>query len=450
MIKTDRTETPPEYCGSEFAERRLGQRLVSSFFGGSERKQFLSHVSATFIVRVILIGAGVATSVMTARLLGPAGRGAFIAAMVLGAMGSQFGNLGLHSANTYYVGKDRSLLPRLLSNALAISVVVGGCISLGLWLVFTNIPKWAPAHNGLLAGALLLIPTLLAQLLLQNLLLGIQEVKWYNFTELLSRISFIALLTGMWLTGRGIDPTAVLMMALIGNVITVLSAVSRLLYQAGGLHWPSLSLLRMEAGYGLRSYIICLAGYMVLKSDILMVKYLAGDSATGLYSLASSMTDLVYTFPSVVGMILFPMLSTTGGIDAKWRRARKTAVGIAAIMAGIAIVAGALATPLTRIAYGSRFLPAVPAFLILCVAIVFYGANSVISIFFSSCGQPWLSVWIWPAGAVFNIVVNLVAIPRLGIVGAALSSLATYSLLLLVQYSLAARYVRRGRTTVAA
>jgi len=96
-----------------------------------------------------------------------------------------------------------------------------------------------------------------------------------------------------------------------------------------------------------------------------------------------------------------------------------------------------------RLVFGARFLPAIPAFLILCVAIVFYGANSMISIFFSSCGQPWFSVWMWFGAALLNIGINLVAIPHLGIVGAAISSLITYVALFAVQYGFAARFVRR-------
>lgn len=98
--------------------------------------------------------------------------------------------------------------------------------------------------------------------------------------------------------------------------------------------------------------------------------------------------------------------------------------------------------PIVRLAFGARFLPAVPAFLILCVAIVFYGANSMISIFFSSCGQPWLSVWLWPAGAVLNIGINFLTIPQWGIVGAAVASLVTYVALCVGQYALALRYLR--------
>lgn len=441
-----KTPPPPVRAQRSFGWAiKFTTRISALIAAGTERKKFVSHVSATFLVRIVLIGIGVLTSVMTARLLGPAGRGLYTAAIVLGAIGSQFGNLGLHSANTYYLGRDNSLLARLFSNSLCIAFGVGGGIALALWTAFKVHPSWAPVQGRLETNALLLIPIGLSALLSQNLLLGIREVRWYNLVEVTSRGGLVAALVGTWFLMRNIEAWEVVFFALFATCISVAIAGGRVLYITRSLPRPSFSLLRMQASYGLRSYVTCLAGYMILKSDILLVKYLAGDTATGLYSLASSMTDFIYTFPMAVGMILFPMLSGTEEMNARWRRAQKTMVGIAVIMSGIATTAAIFAAPVTRVAFGSRFLPAVPAFLILCVAIVFYGANSMISIFFSSCGQPWFSVLIWVGGAVLNIGLNLVFIPRSGIVGAAISSLITYVALFAVQYGVALGYVRRRR-----
>ncbi len=429
---------------------RLVARIRSILFSGHESRTFVGHVGATFFVRLVLIAVGFAISVMTARLLGPAGRGLYTAAVVLGAIGSQFGNLGLHSANTYFIGRDKSLLPRLFSNALTVGIGLGGGIALLLGILFHLHPSWAPVRGYLLLGGLLLIPATLLGMLLQNLLLAVREVKWYNIAELTSRAGIVVGLVGIWLVMRGVRPAEVVLCALSATCLSFCIDAIRLLSITRALPPPSFSLLRSQASYGLRAYLTCLAGYVVLKSDILLVKYLAGDTATGLYSLASSMTDFIYTFPTVVGMILFPMLSSTATMEGRWRRARKTMAGIALIMSVISLTAALLATPAIRIAFGSRYLPAVPAFLVLCVAIVFYGANSVISIFFSSCGQPWFSVFVWIGGAVLNIGLNLVVIPRWGIVGAAYSSLITYMALFFVQYAIAPRYARNRLATAGA
>lgn len=420
---------------------RFGKKWIG---GGAEARLFAHQVGAISAVRFFLIAVGVVTSAMTSRLLGPAGRGLFTTAVVLGTIGSQFGNLGLHSANTYFLGQDYSRLPRIFSNALSIGLGFGGAIALIIWMIFSWQPSWAPVQGSILLGALLLIPVSLTAMLLQNLLLATREVKWYNVSEIANRAGFVVTLAIAWMFLRSsLTASQVVFLALFAGCLTLVVTGTRLFVITHGLLPPSIALFRLQAGYGMRSYLTCFAGYLVLKSDILLVKYFAGATATGLYSLASTMTDFIYTFPTVVGMILFPLLSSTGTMDARWQRARKTMAGVAVVMAGIALPAGIFAVPVVRLVFGPRFLPAVPAFLILCVAIVFYGANSMISIFFSSCGQPWFSVWMWFGAAALNVGINLVAIPQLGIVGAAISSLITYVALFAVQYGIAVRFVRK-------
>ncbi len=417
-------------------------RARNLFWGGPERRQFFGHVSATFAVRVVLIATGLITSIMTARILGPAGRGLFSATFVMGAMGGQFANLGMHSANTYYVARDRGLFPQLVSNALCMAYVIGGSLALLLCGLFILRPSWAPVHGELLTIGLILIPVSLSQLLLQNLLLGVKDIRWYNIVDVIFRTSFVIVLGLCWLAVRRLSPEQVALVSLSTTGVAGGVLAFRNVFLAGHLPRPNVALFRKQADFGMRSYLTCLSGYAVLKSDVLLVKYLAGATATGLYSLASSMTDFIYTFPAVVGMILFPMLAGSGDLNCKWRRARKTTLGVSGIMALIAACAALVAKPITAFMFGRAFLPAVPAFLILCVAIVFYGANNVVSIFFSSCGQPWRSVWPWSAAAGLNISLNLVIIPRWGIEGAAFSSLITYVALFLVQYLLATLYVR--------
>src|SRR4029453_16738386 len=65
--------------------------------GGRSGMRFSGDVAATFASRLILVGFGVASSVLTARYLGPAGRGSLATPPALAGIGLQLGNLGLHA-----------------------------------------------------------------------------------------------------------------------------------------------------------------------------------------------------------------------------------------------------------------------------------------------------------------------------------------------------------------
>ena len=162
--------------------RRMSERLRSILSG-----DFVRKVLATFTTRIVLIGIGLVTTVVVARILGPEGRGLYAVAMAIGALGLQFGTLGLHAANVYFVAKDRTLLSKLVGNSLVVSCVIGAVAIVISYSVFAVWPKFAPLHGALLLLGLLWIPIGIAYLLTQNLLLGVSEIGTYNRAEVVNR-----------------------------------------------------------------------------------------------------------------------------------------------------------------------------------------------------------------------------------------------------------------------
>ena len=85
----------------------------------------------------------------------------------------------------------------------------------------------------------------------------------------------------------------------------------------------SLASLRSGLGYGVRAYLGSLFAFLVLKSDILLVKYLRGAEETGYYAIAVGLADILMMLPTVVGTVLFPRLSAAPDVAAKWALARR-------------------------------------------------------------------------------------------------------------------------------
>ncbi|HEY5038273.1 MAG TPA: hypothetical protein VIJ93_04295, partial [bacterium] len=164
------------------------------FFHRITHSDFVRKVSETYLTRIILIPLGLVSSVIVARALGPPGRGYFAVAMTVATLGIQFGNLGLHASNTYYVAKNRKWLPVLIGNSLRLSFWLGGIGGGIAWVVFQVWPQLAPIHGSLLALSLVWIPFGLAYMLFQNLLIGVHDVRAYNKIELGGRFLSIGLI----------------------------------------------------------------------------------------------------------------------------------------------------------------------------------------------------------------------------------------------------------------
>ena len=193
---------------------------------------------------------------------------------------------------------------------------------------------------------------------------------------------------------------------------------------------PSLSLFKRNIGYGLKAYFASLFAFIVLRVDILMVKFLIGATEAGYYSIATSMANMFYLLPVVIGTILFPTLSTMSTNREKWIFTKKVAIWLGLLMLVPAVIASVLIEPVIRLLFGEPFIPAAPAFIWLMPGIMMLSINTMFMNFFGSIGMPMITVYC-PAGAsIINIVLNIKLIPVLGIIGASISSVVSYGMML--------------------
>jgi O-antigen/teichoic acid export membrane protein len=386
---------------------------------------FIRKVGETFATRIFLIGIGLATSVIVARTLGPEGRGLYAVAATVGAIGVQFGNLGLHASNTFYVARDKTLLPALVGNTLMVGCVVGGFLTVLIWMGFCIWQELAPLDGLLLILSLVWIPLGLVYLLLQNLLLGIQEVRRFNKIELVTKLFGVGVLGCLSLTGAaGVEAVFG-----VGLVALVISSVWALVSLEAHLNKPprtSMALFKENICYGVKAYLAALFSFLVLRVDLLITKYILGAEQTGYYSIAVNMSEMVSILPVVVATILFPKLSALSDIKEQWYFTKRAAVATGVGMLCVLGAAGVLARLVVRGLYGESFLPSVRPFLWLLPGTFFLGIETVAVQFLNSIGFPKVVVVIWSLTCLLNIGLNIWLIPKYGINGASIVSSLSY------------------------
>ncbi len=396
------------------------RRLASS--------EFVRQVSETYLTRLFVVALGFVNSVLVTRILGPEGRGLFAVANTLSATGVQLGNLGLQSSNTYYVSRDPRALPVLLGNSLIVSAAAGMLV-LAVFPLAQLRPGLAPIGGALLALTCLAIPAGLVSLLLQNLLIGTQQIHAYNVIDLATRVLAVVLVAATSPFGF-VSAETVFALVLATVVLGAFWSYRRLQAQLGRPIGWSLEVLRLCLPYGLRAYFGSLFVFLVLKLDILLVTYLRGATETGYYAVAVGLADLLLMFPTVVGTILFPKLSAAPDLDTRWQRVRQVlAVMVPATLVGL-LATYVVAAPLIRLAYGAAFDPSAAAVGWLLPGVACYAINNILMNFLASCGMPLVVVYSPLIALLVNVAANLALIPRFGFVGAAMSSSLAYALML--------------------
>ena len=418
--------------------RRLRRALVDS--------SFVRAVGATLATRGVTIVAGLLTSVLVARALGPSGRGLFAVAAALTAIGVQFGNLGLHASNTYAAARDRAVVPSLVGNSLVVSGALGAAHALAIAVTGQVAPGLVPVRGVALLLATVAIPVGLASLLLQNLLLGVQDVAAFNRVEILAR-GAVLLLSGAAILLGAVSVEAMLAASLVAVALSAVFALGRLRRHAPQRPTPSVPLLRAHLRYGIRAYAAALVSFLVLRVDLLMVQHYRGAEEAGYYSIAVALADMLYLAPSLIGTILFPRLASVVDDGVRRRLALRALGGVAAVMVPLVLVSMLAAPLLVAVLFGEEYLPVVPAFLWLAPGILLLAVHTIAMNYCAAIGMPPITVYLPLAALGLNVVLNAALLPVLGIRGASLASVLAYGVMAATGVTYV--FVRRGARAAA-
>lgn len=396
-----------------------------------ESAGFTSQFSMTFAAKTVILIAGFALSIIMARHLGAEGLGTYTVLITIAAIGGQFGSFGLHTANTYFVARERGLLPGIMGNTIWFSLVGGMMAGLVLIVVLHFYPNLAAGiSTGLLLLSLLSVPFNLLFMLGQSVLLGMQKIMAYNFFELLGRLAPFTAITLLMFYKQGIG--LVMVATVLSSVVFSLAVVKKL--YPGGRPILDVVLFKKMLVYGLKIYLACIFAFLLLRFDLMMVNCFLGAGEAGVYSIAALIGDVLCMLPGVAGMILFPRVSGMRG-GRSWGFTAGVAWLTAAVMLVACLAAALLAGPFVAFFYGGAFEEAVAALWWLLPGIFGLSVNTIFMNYFAGRGMPPVMVISPLLALILNISLNLYFIPVYGIKGAAFTSSVAYFVALIMSLS---------------
>lgn len=408
----------------------------------SVSRDLVDRVVQTFATRVSLLLISVISGVVIARTLGPSGRGAYAVASTVAAIGAQLTTLGMHASNTYYLARDRGLLPSLIGNSLGVCISVGGAIGLAL-VGFAMLGGFNELlHGDLLWLAAIAIPIYAAFTLLQNLLLGLYETARFNRVELSVNVGCLIALLILVAYGWQ-SPETVYGVSLLVSV-AVMIGVLRWLVRKGGSVTFSASLFRNNFSFSMRAYFSTLLFLFVARVDVLLLAHFQGDEAAGHYAIATTLGDLLSMLAVVTGNILFPRLSGENDSGLRWKIASRTAIVIGVIVVLLGCGSIPVAGPLLSLLYGDEFLASASAYVLLIPGLICLSINVILMNFYAAEGMPRIVVIAPMLALLLKLVLGMILIPSGGLEGAAISASFAYVLLLLVSVGYLAGIRRRA------
>jgi O-antigen/teichoic acid export membrane protein len=310
-------------------------------------------------------------------------------------------------------------------------VLVASSVASGLLFLF--LPQIAASlFQNNLTIARLLIPTILIASLIYfvtQYFVTLQQIKRYSVLTFFSAYLFTALVTYFVISGHGLEGAVI---ALLIQQLVVFSVMMLLIVTDIGFAMPKFANVKQHLAYGLPLISGLLSGWVVNSSDRYLIALFLGTAAVGYYSPG-------YTAGATIGMIAAPLTTLLPAVLSKHYDENNIA-DVRTILtyslkyyAGITIpcvfALSALSKPLLLVlttqqiaANGYLVTPFVAA------GTALFGAYTVLVMTVALRKKTSVVGIIWVLSAALNFGLNLILIPYLGLIGAALTTFLAFLL----------------------
>jgi O-antigen/teichoic acid export membrane protein len=404
---------------------RSGSDPVGTPAGGGARLPFATNVAIAIASQLVRYGFTLAAWGIIARLLGPKVLGEVQLAYLLPGWILLLTNFGLPLANIYFLSKQAYSLPQLLGN-LILRWMLESCAVVPLLLLARGLVlKYVPLSTDAYLIVIVWIPIQILHSYLMSILTA--QMRFYQqfWISVVQGMSVMAAVL-VAVVGFGLD-TAGVIAGLATATCAVVFLELWLLRNGFGMHGmqPPFKLFRECFRFGILGYFANLAQFVTYRFDSLIVSYLLGMSALGIYAAAYTVAEMFSYLPSCLATVVFPATAASSIAEANWRTARVSRIAFAFVV--LASILGAAAAPwLYPAVLGSQFTYSVVLFWALLPGTIMLAGTKIITADLLGRGFPQYASRGAFAGMVAIVVLDVWLIPTYGLIAAALSSSLVY------------------------
>lgn len=358
---------------------------------------FLASTLQIFSTRILLILLTAVSGILTARVLGPKGLGAFSLVLLLRSTAFRFCNFGIPSAQGYYAAKRLKSLWTLTWTGMVYGLLLSLLATLVLFL--TKDFSFSPCHfigNDQIFLAMLMLVVYFWENNFSRILMSSFEVTKVNIAELSRGGLFIVFMMAVFFIDFD-RLTLVIIASLLSDLLLVvyffivISRLSKKYKAEDTINIPTSNSMpytrKFFLDYCLWNYIISLLQFFKSSIGRFFFAGFKDLSLLGQYSCGESIIAKTEFFSRPLSEMLFPYNAHVPERDANMRTARLVRMMIP-ILAVSALACSVFIKFLIVLLYGEAFAPSAVIFRYLSPCIVAYPLSRIMSIHFTSVGKP--------------------------------------------------------------
>ncbi|MGZ3526706.1 MAG: hypothetical protein ACXVAO_03320 [Vulcanimicrobiaceae bacterium] len=374
----------------------------------------------TFVVRFLNMAGAAALGILTARLLGPTGKGLYAFPIVYsGLLAAGFS--GLTNATSYYL-LNRAPGRNILLPLATVTTLFVATAALGVAII-----GWLGAQHWAILPAIIALPAIAVNAIAAGYAVGVKRVRYSStITASTTFLTFVLMAAGLFFVARSASVAIVAWLCGLYAVALVcgIYVTAHALVSKGDDRLNVLEFARFASK-------VCAVSFMSLlnyRADLYIVALMLNPAALGMYTVAIAAAESLLVPTQVAALVTSPHIGSLDRGPAAYLTARcvRHNLFVAITVCGLLFI---LAPFVVGLLYGAPFLPMVPALRVLLVGVLILSLGAPMSNFFTlKLGKPEVALVLATFSAVCCVAVAVLLVPHFGLVGAALGSTFAYAI----------------------
>lgn len=396
------------------------------------KHKYMSNSAWLLASNLVVSITGLLVFTLIARVLGPVEYGYYAYVFSLAALFAVLGHMGLDGLviRELVEAKDREQQATIMGTAGVLRIVgyaIGALLLLGAGLF---LPGQTTTESLLFIAASLFVLLTPFPIIPETWLRAQSQARFGAIVRLSGAVMGAGATITLLLAGFGIVWVGVMQVA---TVLLVLCMMIPMYLWRGGMPIRILRFDRITAMSMLMESWHIFAGSILaviyLKIDLVMLRWISGPEEVGIYSVAARLSEVPYILAATLVTTIFPRLielHKAGGplyVD-RLQMVFNVMAALALVIMGIVALLG---RPLISLAFGPEFAEAGPMLMVHMLAMPFIYMRLVFSRWMIMERFNVFSIYSQGAGALANVVLNIILIPAMGGIGAAIATVVSYA-----------------------
>lgn len=402
-----------------------------------ELDKAINSITGTVIRQFGIAVGNFALTILLFRSLGSQEVGLFYLSILLPTLAAMLLDFGISESNSYYLSRrliSINTITWTISKLWFFLCFVGILIS-GVIIYFWSNKFFPGLPSKYLWIALPIFPITLLAAFMSSIIRGVHDFAC------LSKMTFSSLITTLFLT---ILLVSILKWGVIGGIISLV--IGKLLeVLVGSISIYNLlkkddkvilmdNYIKNSINYGWKLYASQMLSYLSYRSDIFLVNLFLTPSSAGIYLAATQLSEQFWILSRGVAVALLPHLASVQNDKNTVNRLTPLIARWVFFLSFIAAVTIASAgQTIIKTLYGLEYDMAYIALLGLLPGTTLLSSARILAVDTAARGHPETNLHAAGAAFIVNIGANLILIPKIGILGAALASTIAYSINAILQ-----------------